>query len=429
MRKDIIYVGALWLVLAGCGGHFMQAAPIAGAPPHTAHPFVVQNGKIPVNWTQFKWGDTVQNPNVYNAITSVAGVMWYTDYNGNNLIKMTMGGSPHAFHLTCTCPTAGTLFYPASITVGADGKLYMGTASPAGYVGIATQTGAFSVKAIPSHDQTYVGGSARGPDNNVWFTELAHIAKISQAGTITEFKYPDGNTANYYGAVASGPGGDVWATEYNKNQIDDIDPDTGGITSYTLGCSPSGLIAASDGNLYAMCSSYLVRITPSGSFTLIYIPGFSDDGYPSALARGPDGNPWWTISGHNDIATYNPQSNAMSVYVPPTGFSTDYGLTAGPDGNVWALDSTGFADVYILNVLGFTPRNLTFTGIGQTIVITVTEPGTTSWTATSANPGVATVTQSSPASKFNVKSIGAGTSLITIKDAIGNSTSSIASVP
>jgi streptogramin lyase len=442
MRKAIFLIGTLWLVLAGCSGKQTALTPLTPAnnpiaqsqeQGHTAKPLVFQSGKIPVQWTQFKWGDTVENPYVYNAITTVGGVMWYTDYFSNKLIKMTMAGVATAFHLTCACPTAGTLFYPGSITVGANGDLYVGTGSPSGYIGIATQTGSFSVKKIPSGDSTYYAGAgALGPDGNVWFTEEAHYAKITPGGTITEFAYPDGNTSNYYGSVASGPNGDVWMAEYNEDQIDDVDPTTGALTSYTLPCQPIGLITGSDGNLWTMCSDYLVRVTPSGSYTEVaYVPGLTNDGYPSALAKGPNGDPWWTISGENELATYNIATNEMDLYIPPTGFSADYGLTAGPDGNVWALDNGGFTDVYILNVLNFTPKPLTFTSIGQVITITVTEPGTTSWTATSSDTAEVTVTPTTPPSKFNVKAVAPGTTkvTITVQDAIGNSSNTTATVP
>jgi streptogramin lyase len=438
MRKDLSFIGALWLVLAGCGGHTMQAPAPAGVLPQSAssiqqtdalHRLVFQNSVIPVNWTRFAWGDTVQKPAPYGGAVTAGGNIWYTDYYGNYLIKMTMSGATTKYHLTCTCPTAGTLFYPADITVGKDGKFYIGTSSPSGYIGIATQTGSFSVKAIPSKDLVYYGGAAVGPDGNLWFTEASHFAKITTGGVITEFKYPDGNASNYYGDVASGPNGDLWISEYNKNQIDEVDPDTDAVASYTMPCAPFSVITASDGNVYAMCTSYLLRINAGGSFTQIYIPGFGPDGYPGRMTKGPDGNPWWTVSGHNDLGSYSPQLNQAYLFVPPTSYSASYALTSGSDGNIWALDSGGFTDVYILKILNFTPKPITFTTHPQTIVITVTEPGTVAWTATSSNTAIATVTAGASASQFKVNSIAKGSATITVKDAIGNSTSALATVP
>jgi len=428
--KSALLTAAMWLILAGCGAkQGLQSTGMSGPVGGFSYPQVFQTGKTPVNWTQFKWGDTTFGPAQYNDITTAGGNIWYTDYSGNKLIKMTMSGGATAFHLTCTCPTAATLFYPGGITTGKDGKLYVGTSSPSGYIGIATQTGSLSVKKIPSGDQTYFGGGAIGPDGNVWFTELGHYAKITTGGVITEFKYPDGNTANYYGAVTSGPNAYVWMIESNKSQVDEVDPDTGSLTSYNLPCQPTGIMAGRDGNVYAQCSSYLLRITGSGSWAQIYLPGLTDGGYPSFFRRGPDGNPWWTVSGENILATYNTAANTLTAYLPPATFSASYGIIAGPDGNVWALDSNKMIDVYIVNVLNFTPKPLTFTSIGQTITITVTEPGTNAWTAKSSNTAIATVTAGAAANLFNVKAIAKGGATITVQDAIGNSTNTTASVP
>src|SRR4029077_17720806 len=136
-----------------------------------------------------------------------------------------------------------------------------------GVIGVATTTGSFSVKNLPSGDQGYDGGLALGPDGNVWFTEVKHIGKITPSGTVTEFAYADGNTGNSFGAIAAGPDGDMWATEYNANIVDDIDPATGSMTAYPLPCSPLGIVAAVDGNLWMDCTSNIVRITTGGTYT------------------------------------------------------------------------------------------------------------------------------------------------------------------
>jgi virginiamycin B lyase len=163
----------------------------------------------------------------------------------------------------------------------------------------------------------------------------------------------------------------------------------------------------------------LVRVTTGGSTSSIFNP-FNSINYNSAFTRGADGNPWFTVSGTNQIATYNIASNSLRVLFPPTGFSASYGIAAGPDGNIWALDTLGKTDVYIINILSVSPKTLTFTSHGQTLNLTVTEPGTTAWTATSSNVGVATVKQGTSANVFNVTSVAHGTCTVTIS-AMNNS--------
>lgn len=420
MRKYLICVAASCLVLAGCSGH--QALPAPGShsiqPNHQlVNPYVVQTGKIPVQWTQFPWGDTNLPNQVNGIVTGSDKNVWYTDYNGQALIKMQMSGKTTKFALAYG---TGTHFYPGNLTVGADGKFYISAYANPGFIGVAKTTGSFSVTAIASGDYGYAGGLTKGPDGNVWFTELAHVAKITPGGTITEFPYADGYTTNYYGSIAVGSDGDLWVTEYGVDVIDDVDPADGSMTQYSLPCAPIGLIAANDGNLWASCNTTsLLRITTSGTYTAFANP-LGTDGYPSSFTVGQDGNPWFTTSNHNMIAEFVIASLSLNVYFPPTAQGLGYALTAGPDGNMWTVDGLGKTDVYIINPLGVAPSSITF-HVGNTQTLTVTENGTTAWTATSTNPGVASVAQGSPANKFVATANGLGNTVITIKDAIGNS--------
>src|ERR1700730_13876735 len=281
MRIDRICIGALCLLLAGCGGHQLMSASNTGGlsgAQNGVKPHVVQTGHVPVQWTQFTWGGSPGLPHQFDSmVTGTDKNVWYTDYNNQALIKMTMTGSTHSYPLVYS---GSTHYFPSGIAGGSDGKFYMTSGNSSGQIGVATTTGAFVVHAIPSGDYSYDGQATKGPDGNVWFTELAHVGKITPGGTVTEFPYPDGDAANYDGAVAAGADGDVWVTEYNENVMDDVDPSTGNMTSYALPCSATGLVAASDGNLYAQCSGQILRITTAGSITSVSNP-YSTAGYSS----------------------------------------------------------------------------------------------------------------------------------------------------
>jgi len=415
MRKDLISVAAACLIVAGCGGHQAMQSPVL--PGGVARPEVVQTGKVPVQWTQFNWGDAVQTPNPCNGmVTGADKNIWYTDYGSHSLIKMTMSGATKTFVLTTNGSTA---FYPCGIVVGKDGKFYIGNISPGGFIGVATTTGSFSAKPIPSGDLGYYGGLTLGSDGAVWFSELKHIGRITTGGAITEFAYQDGNTANYYGGVTAGPDGDIWVTEYNASVVDDFDTTSSTMTSYSTPCTPWGVVTGPDGNLWVMCSNDLVRFTTSGSYTEFAVP-FSIENYPESFALGPDRQPWFSIIGRNIIGEFNTGTNAVSLYVPPSTFGNVYGITAGPDGNMWGLDTNKMTDVYIVHPLGVSPSSITFTAVGQKQNITITEKGTAAWTVTSSSPGVATTTATGSPSVWTITSVGLGSTNVTVSDGKGN---------
>src|SRR5450755_2415680 len=181
MRKSIICIGALTLALAACSSHQSMPAPTMGGSKGIG-PDVVQTDKTLVQWTQFKWGPTTTPSQFDSIVTGPDKNVWFTDYNGQNLVQMKMAGTTKVFPLTYN---AGTHFYPGNMTVGADGKFYISSNNAAGFIGVAKTTGTFSVVTIPSGDYGYNGGLTLGPDGNVWFTEVKHIAKISTTGHVT----------------------------------------------------------------------------------------------------------------------------------------------------------------------------------------------------------------------------------------------------
>lgn len=62
-----------------------------------------------------------------------------------------------------------------------------------------------------------------GPDNNLWFAELAasKIGRITPSGSIVEF--PLAKNSSPMGIVA-GPDGQVWFTESDSNKLGSIAP-------------------------------------------------------------------------------------------------------------------------------------------------------------------------------------------------------------
>lgn len=415
MRDKLLVLAISALVLAGCSSH--QALPAGNGTSavsqghHSAGPDVRQTGENPVQWRRFFWG-SVSSPFYPTIIAASDGNLWFDDYSGTQLIRMNMNGNVKRFPLAA--------FNPTSFVQGHDGKFYLGDAN-IGTLDILTSTGVETKITIPSGDKIGYDTMILGPDNNVWFTENAHVGRVNTSGTIKEYVYSDANTGNNTGEIAVGPDGNLWATESNTSSIDKINPATGTMTNFAMGCSPNGIVT-SHGSLWVACTNQtLNQVTTAGVVT----PFFNGFNFPSSgkfLTVGPDGNPWFGTGAGNEIGEFDPTTNQMSYYYPPNNYGTSNGLTKGPDGNMWAVDSTSRSiNIYILNIISVAPASISFTGNGQTKTIVVTQPGTTSWTATTNKASVATVAQGSPASKFTVTSVGSGSCKIIVSDAKGNS--------
>jgi virginiamycin B lyase len=247
--------------------------------------------------------------------------------------------------------------------------------------------------------------------------EFRHIAKITKSGVITEFALPSSDIGG--STVTTGPDGNLWFTEYSTQKIGRATT-SGTVTEFPIspGCSPGGIVKGPDGNLWFRCGSNIGRITTGGTITLIPTTTSGSTNIEDMIV-GPDGNPWF-MDTNTGIHEIDPTTLAITDFIPPnTGF-TNTTLVMGPDGNVWVGAYHNVINVYIPKPLSVSPKSITFTGNGQMKTLTVTENGTHAWTAASSNTAVATVAQGGHANQFVVTSVGTGTAMVTISDAIGN---------
>jgi streptogramin lyase len=406
------------LFLTGCLGQ--GATPNLGGSPgaNALAPQVIQNGSG-TKWKQFK---AKTAGFLYSAIVAGPdGNMWFIDENDGALARISMSGSVKEFPLYSELGE-----YGVTMAVGADGKFYIG--HEATDIVRATTFGSATSIPIPSGDSTGLNGIALGPDGNVWFTEAYHIAKITPAGTITEYPYPDTSSPNQYGQVVTGSDGNVWFAHSSFNYIGRITP-TGTITTFPISitCDPAALVEAKDKNVWFACLSNAVtigKVTPSGTVTTsTYSSGFgsfNSNETEQFGARGPDGNPWF--ADNVNVFKVDTATSVATAYTPPlaSGERPD-ALATGPDGNLW-VDTIGdfHIDVRITNPMNVSPTKLSFATTGTTQSVTVSETGVSSWTATSSNTSVATVAPGTTAGTFNVTSAGAGSCTVTISDGAGN---------
>lgn len=218
------------------------------------------------------------------------------------------------------------------------------------------------------------------------FALFISLAGICRAQTnIHEFTiYLPDSSLDYYiepEGITFGPDGGYWFCMYAANKIGHFNPlaesnrfDFTRITNGFTNTAPFSIIVGPDTNLWFSASAVnqLVRMDPFSSnyvrFTLPY-----KNSVPWIVANGPDGNIWFSEFNRNRIACISPTPavNAEGMVPllhesPPVSTNSEiYGLTAGPDGNMWFMDGT-FGTIYRYNLSGANAGKLTAFPLPQT---------------------------------------------------------------
>ncbi len=406
---------------AGCSSSRVAAPsiPVSGSST-LRQPDVVQRGKGG-SWVQFV---PKTRGTIYNAIVSGPnGGVWFLDEDAVSLASISENGA-----ITKEYRLTGASGSIRAMAVGADKKFYILDDST--HIVRATTSGTVTIIPFPSGDQTLdFDGIALGPDGNVWFTEYGRIGKIAPSGTITEYPYPAGYTANS-GGITVGADGNMWFAESSGNAIGRVVPSSGQITMFPLptSCAPATVVQGNDGNVWFFCIEFapmIGSITPDGAIAMYPIGGtFNDNRTGQFCARGPDGEPWCASRRDGDVIRVDTSAHTVAMYTPPLSAGTFLNaLTAGPDGNLWVdtVGGTPDIDVLVFNPITVKPNALSFSAVGQRSTLTVSQTGSTHWTAASSNPTVATVAQGGTNATFAVQATGIGTCKITISDGAGNS--------
>jgi streptogramin lyase len=419
MSARRLAIFALACALTGCSLSGEQTRPNAPAySTYRSAPLVQQKGKG-AQWIQF-------TPHTIGALDSAMalgpdGNVWFIDEDADRLARISANGAVKEFSFESVAGGSGV-----SMTVGADKEFYIGDESSS--IIRVTVKGTVQAFPIPSGDATAIDGMALGSDGNVWFAEFNHIAKITPSGKITEFAYPPGYSTNQYGGVTTGSDGNVWFAESSNNAIGRVVPSTGKITMFPIpvsSCTPAAVVLGNDKSVWFFCLSnepLLGSITPKGKVATFAIGGaFGSNETEQFCARGPDGEPWCASGGDGTVFRVNTTSHTVTNFTPPLGSGVRPDAVApGSDGNLWVDSVGGDLDVLVTNPMTVTPTKLSFSAPEQKKTVSVSERGTTSWTAKSSNTAVATVTQGSSKSSFDVTSVGKGRCKITISDSVGN---------
>src|SRR5690348_8062887 len=143
---------------------------------HGVNNHVIQNGKVPINWTQFTDPASGYGSN-YTAVVGSDKNLYFGNNQGG-LLQVLMTGKMKLIPSSYVCSGSSTCVYVTGYgsTVGKDKNFYF-TGSNFDYnnnkytVGIMTTKGAVTVHDITSGDNAVADGLTLGPDGNVWFTE------------------------------------------------------------------------------------------------------------------------------------------------------------------------------------------------------------------------------------------------------------------
>src|ERR1700681_4876705 len=245
-----------------------------------------------------------------------------------------MGPPPSGTILEYALPTANA--GPFAIAQGADGNLWF-TESNTGTnkVGKITPAGAITEYQLPTAN-AFPGNIVSAPDGNLWYVdEASHIGKVTTAGAIMLFAATDPS------GLRVGPDGNLWVTEFNGMKVDVYSTAGALLHSYASNTNPANLqleqiTAGPDGNMWfdTFSSDNVVRmITGTGATTaFVYSPTIQN--VMRGITKGPDNNVWASASDSNLIARITP-AGALTTFTIPSANAQPYGITTGPDGNLY----------------------------------------------------------------------------------------------
>ena len=201
-----------------------------------------------------------------------------------------------------------------------------------GVVGVATTTPSFIGFPLGvtsgTFSQTY-DMTLASSFNAAFITANGGTAAAAFAALATAI---DGGRAYWNIHSTTVPGGEIRGF---------LTPTTGPINELqipTFASSPVGIAKGPDGNLWftESAANKIGRITPAGVITEFPLP--SAGSQPIGIAAGPDGALWFAQSGGNRIGRIT-TAGVISQFTISTPSAFPSGIAAGPDGALWFTES------------------------------------------------------------------------------------------
>jgi streptogramin lyase len=317
------------------------------------------------------------------------GSLWFADPGGTPAIgRITPSGTITEFSSgmpagslpgggTAATATAAPTFSNNGIAAGPDGNVWFSDDATPAAIGRITPSGSITEFRSDLNAGSRPTNVMAGPDGNVWFTDSGDratpptpaiglicltssplcSAADATSHTIHEIGLPTTPKLSVPGVIAAGPDGNLWFSDRATPAAPKIGRITSGgaITEFSLPATsvPGTLAAGPDGNVWFVdrvaTGSLIGRITPTGTITE-FGTGLTAASSLFSIAEGPDGNLWFTDRSTPPGGVTGGSTPAIGMVDPTTGTSTEFslpagrypfGITAGPDGNVWFADRSG----------------------------------------------------------------------------------------
>jgi virginiamycin B lyase len=238
-------------------------------------------------------------------------------------------------------PAGTSRVQPQAIVAASDGNIWFtvswltSDSRLRGVVAKASPAGAITLFDRPQMQDA--AGITIGTDENVWFTDLTGIGRMTPAGEITTFGLPPSGALAV--SIAAAPDGSFWFTE-NVDRIGNLRPD-GRFIEYQLPHPNNGIegIAVAGTSVWFVESALnaIGRLTPDGVVTEFPIPT------PSSGARdivaSVDGSLWFSESQAGKIGHISSDGRIDEHALDGSaGVAIPLGLAADANGNIWFAD-------------------------------------------------------------------------------------------
>lgn len=234
------------------------------------------------------------------------------------------------------------------VALGGDGRIWFTNAYQAPYsVGAVTTQGAFTQYTVPS-DGTPESISA-DPSQHLWYTAFGgtpDIVEIDSSGsTIATYDVKSGNADK----LAYGTNGVVWFVAIANPSV------VGRIANGKAHSAPIGgpnyipgpMALGPDGRMWICDGSMLAAVTHLLVVTRYPLPS---KGNCAGVTAGPDGNLWATDFLNSAIVRVE-TNGTMTEYPTPTKQMIPFAIAPGPDGNIWFTEIQQQTDVSKIGVL------------------------------------------------------------------------------
>jgi len=181
-----------------------------------------------------------------------SGYVWFTERYGRKIGRIRYSGGPIA-----EFAVPGTGAFPTAITTDANGKVWIALNQQPNLARIGSISSTGVITLVPTAaSQTMITGIVKGPDGNLWATQVSSywgdsVARINTAGWGTFTNYRLANRSAGPQHITVGPDDSLWFTEANAAKIGRITT-TGSIAEFALtsGARPQRIAAGPDGNLW-----------------------------------------------------------------------------------------------------------------------------------------------------------------------------------